>query len=60
VVRKVVTDGSFGVAYLVERRARNRTDATPWFDSRCGSASLFPRETLYVILGPSSLPVVVA
>jgi len=50
------------VAQLVEHRASNWKIAKPWFDSRCGSASLCPWEThsiLFPILGPSSLPVVV-
>jgi len=33
-----------GVAQLVERLACNRKVTKPWFDSRCGSASLCPWE----------------
>jgi len=51
------------VAQLIERRDSNRKVANPWFDSRWDNASLCPWERhlmLYPILGPSSLPVVVA
>jgi len=44
-------------------RASNRKVAKPWFDSRCGSASLCPWERylmLFLTLGAISLPVVVA
>jgi len=33
---------SGNTAQLVERRASNQKVAKPWFDSRCGSASLCP------------------
>jgi len=55
--------GSDGVAQLVEGQASNRKVAKPWFNSRCGSASLCLWEIhlmLCLILGPSRLPVVVA
>jgi len=45
------------------RWASNRKVAKPWFDSRCGSATICLWERylmLFPILGPSSLPVVVA
>jgi len=48
-----------GMAQLVERRASNRKVAKPWFDSRCGSASLCPWEghlMLFYILGPTVYP----
>jgi len=48
------------VTQLVEYRASNRKVAKPWFDSRCGSASLCPWEIhlmLFPILRPSSQPV---
>jgi len=51
------------VAQLVERQASNRKVARPWSCSRCGSALLCPWERylmLFPILGPSSLPVMVA
>jgi len=47
------------VAQLAERRASNRKIAKPWFDFRCGSASLCPWErhlTQSPILGPNSVP----
>jgi len=50
------------VAELVERRASNRTVAKPWFDSRCGSASLCPlgrHLSLFPTMGPNRRPVVV-
>jgi len=46
-----------------EHWASNRKVSKSWFDSRCSSASLCPRERhlmLFPILGPSSLLVVIA
>jgi len=34
--------GPVDAGWLVERRASNRKVAKPWFDYRCGSASLCP------------------
>jgi len=49
VVRHVVTGGSNGgVAQLIERWASNRKVAKPWFDFRCGSASLLPSWSLVI------------
>jgi len=60
VVKQVVTDGSVGAAQLVERRASNRKvanfDSTP--DAATRRVSL--RKTRTAIMGPSSLPVVMA
>jgi len=51
------------VAQLVEHQASNRKVAKPWYDFQCDSASLCSWERhlmLFLTLGPSSLPIVVA
>jgi len=48
---------------VIEHPASNQKFVNPWFDSRHGIASLCPWERhlmLFLILGPSSLSVVVA
>jgi len=42
VVRQAITDGRGGAVHLVEPQAGNRKVMKPWFDYRCGSASLCP------------------
>jgi len=51
------TDGSCGVAKLIERRASNWKVAKPWCDSRYGSASLCPWKRYFMpFLGQAVYP----
>ena len=56
-----VNQGVAVIDQLVGRRASDRKVVDPRFDSRTGNVSLYPRERHFtLVLGPSSLPVVVA